>query len=86
VDRLRRGETHTARRARLARDGAAMEVVAIRWFDEDLASYVALAQPDLLREVMARGTGSSRRLPDRRLHYRPGGSHPEASRRVGLDA
>jgi Bacterial lipid A biosynthesis acyltransferase len=77
---------------------AAMEVVAIRWFDEDLASY-GRARPagpaprghgprqgdDPLRSL-AGGSGSSRRLPDRRLHYRPGGSHPEASRRVGLDA
>src|SRR5512138_2236273 len=34
-----------------------LELASIRWYDRRLDSYVELAPPDLLREVMARGRG-----------------------------
>lgn len=36
---------------------AAMELAAIRWYDAELDRYVEIADPGLLREVMARGKG-----------------------------
>jgi KDO2-lipid IV(A) lauroyltransferase len=36
---------------------SAMELAAIRWYDRRLDGYVELADPDLLRQVMARGRG-----------------------------
>jgi Kdo2-lipid IVA lauroyltransferase/acyltransferase len=50
-------------RRRIARDmfvhmgRSAMELAAIRWFDRRLDGYVELADPELLRQVMARGRG-----------------------------
>jgi KDO2-lipid IV(A) lauroyltransferase len=36
---------------------SAMELAAIRWYDRRLEGYVELADPELLRQVMARGRG-----------------------------
>jgi len=58
-------EKTPAERERIARDmfvhlgRSTLELASIRWFDSHLEDYVEVSPPHLLRDVMARGRGTS---------------------------